>query len=195
VVLLLRAALKWIRGHWAWPATLLTFALIVAAACSLVRHGTGPTVRTSSPPVQTILSAEGVTHKSAVRVTPKPTVNVTLKPTVRPTAGATLEPFAPPPSFGDAVLNSDGTLDVTVLGWTDDYALGAFLQVRGDTSWYCKDAGMVRVGNRFTVRWRAEGTLDDQVDKIALFLYKKSEVHTTTSYVLVKAKSVASKVL
>lgn len=99
------------------------------------------------------------------------------------------------PSFGDVMLNPGGTMRVEVRDCPESVALGVFLQVEGDASWYCKDAGMAREGDAFTVRWRAEGTSDDQAKKLALFLYPKSEVHTTTSYALVEAASVASKLL
>ena len=107
-----------------------------------------------------------------------------------PTVKSAASPF-----FGDVVVNRDGTLHVTVHDCPESVALGVFLQVQGDASWYCKDAGMVREGEQFTVRWRAEGTNDDNVKIIALFLYPKSEVHTTISYALVKARSIESKEL
>jgi hypothetical protein len=84
---------------------------------------------------------------------------------------------------------------VRVRDCPESFALGAFLQVEGDASWYPKHVGLARAGDDFTVRWRAEGTNDDRAEKIALFLYPKSEVRTTTSYALVEAASVATKVL
>jgi hypothetical protein len=112
-----------------------------------------------------------------------------------PPASGAPDSAQPAPSFGDVVINRDGTMQVAVRDCPESVALGVFLQVAGDASWYCKDAKLARTGDTFTARWRAEGTNDDRAEKIALFLYPKSEVHTTTSYALVEAASVASKVL
>jgi hypothetical protein len=177
----LRVLRNWRKLWWAWLAAALLLAVVLLAGRSKLRTQSVTIGLETSPPAAT----------DAVLETATAAVGTGLPP-VSASPAITLEPAsAGTPSFGGIAFHSGGTLTVTVLGWTDDYALGAFLHVRGtdNNQWYCKDTGMTREGNCFTVHWRAEGTDDDRADKISLFLYKKTEVSTTTSYSTVKGAS------
>lgn len=170
-----------------WRSAALVCAALVAA---LSLAWAIPAVRTAAGSLfgPAMTNAPGAANTAAPATTAEPGATGAIA-SAGPTAPAAS------PSFGEVVDNGDGTLRVTVHDCPESVALGVFLQVRGDASWYCKDAGMTREGEQFTVRWRAVGTNDAEAEKIALFLYPKSEVRTTGSYALVKARSIASKEL
>ncbi len=113
-----------------------------------------------------------------------------VTPAAFPQGAPLLATQQPAPSIVSTAFDANGALMVTTADCGGDIALGVFLQVEGDGSWYNKDAGITRDGDRFLVQWRGPGARDTQAKKLALFLYPRSEVRTTTAYALVAASSV-----